>query len=103
MLEQQPVRLPRPDVLLEKELDGVGDGLGEALEADAVGPEPQLHQGHDAALEPDHDHDHDHGIEDDGDDLPDRDEEIGHEGRHLSISPRTMSSEPRMPMTSENM
>ena len=65
-LEDEPVGLVGHQVLLEEQLDPVGQGLGDAERPGPVGADPALHVRDDLALEPDHEHDRHHqGAEDD--------------------------------------
>ena len=72
--ENGSVGLCGQQVLLEEELDAVGQRLEQAPRAGAVGPDAVLHVGNDLALEPDH-HQHRNQQEDErDDDLEDDDE-----------------------------
>ena len=68
-LEDEPVALFGDQVLLEEQLDPVGQGLEEAEGARPVGADAALHVGDDLALEPDH-QDHRHHQRGEGDHRP---------------------------------
>ncbi len=74
-LEDGPVGLVGDQVLLEEELDPVGQGLGDPEGAGPVGPDPALHVRDDLALEPDHQHDRHHQGAEDHQHLDQHDEE----------------------------
>ncbi len=60
------IRVLRPEVLLEKQLDAVRQRLRKPERTVAVRPETRLHEGEDPALEPDHQHrDHEQNQKDD--------------------------------------
>jgi hypothetical protein len=74
-IEQQRVGRLRPQLLLEDQLDDVGERLEDAFEADAVRAVAVLDVGADLALEPHHERrrQHEH-VEDDEDEAEVRDE-----------------------------
>ena len=67
--EHAPVGAVGQQVLLEEELDAVGERLEDAERAGAVGAEPVRHVGVHLALEPDHE-EHRHEQQREGDDAP---------------------------------
>ena len=57
----------RDDVLLQRQLDAVGEALQQALRPDPVRPDPVLHPGDDPALPPDREQRHHHEEHEDDD------------------------------------
>ena len=75
--EQPDLGLGRAHLLLEEELEPVGDGLQHPERPGPVGANPVLHVGEDLALAPDEEDDDDHHQDEDGDGLAQSDENVG--------------------------
>jgi hypothetical protein len=82
--EDQLVGRRRDDVLLQRQLDAVGEALQQALRPDPVRSDPVLHPGDHPALPPDREQRHHHEEDEDDDGLgDDQPPAVDAEARHL--------------------
>jgi hypothetical protein len=76
----------RPHVLLEEQLDAVGQGLEDPEGPDPVGADPGLHEGDHPPLQPDGEQHRQHQSGEHPDDLDDQDEQVPDSPGHAAAS-----------------